>query len=154
MIPLTRLNGEHVAINPDRIERADITPDVVLTMTDGSKFVVAESLDELIDRIRLFRASVLALSHQLIFEANADTDEGETRLHVVRGSTATPVIERPRPAREPGGTAVGLHCIEGDDVAEPPGVAAAPVPLDRGTGGPPDPEPEPDPHAPRTGVTP
>ena len=58
MIPLTRLNGDKVAINPDRIERADITPDVVLTMADGSKFVVAESLDELIDRIRLFRASV------------------------------------------------------------------------------------------------
>ena len=84
MIPLTRLNGDKVAINPDRIERADITPDVVLTMTDGSKFVVAESLDELIDRIRLFRASVLALSHRLVFEG--DDPSGEGHLRVVRGA--------------------------------------------------------------------
>ncbi len=92
MIPLTRLNGEKVAINPDRIERADITPDVVLTMADGSKFVVAESVDELIDAIRLFRASVLALSHRLVFEE--DANEGESRLRVVRGSTKGPVVDR------------------------------------------------------------
>ena len=80
MIPLTRLNGDKVAINPDRIERADITPDVVLTMADGSKFVVAESLDELIDRIRLFRASVLALSHRLVFEDDDPSGEGHLRV--------------------------------------------------------------------------
>jgi flagellar protein FlbD len=91
MIPLTRLNGDKVAINPDRIERADITPDVVLTMTDGSKFVVAESLDEMIDRIRLFRASVLALSHRLVFEG--DDPSGEGHLRVVRGSATGTVVD-------------------------------------------------------------
>jgi uncharacterized protein YlzI (FlbEa/FlbD family) len=91
MIPLTRLNGDQVAINPDRIERADITPDVVLTMTDGSKFVIHESLDELIDRIRLFRASVLALSHRLVFEG--DDDSGEGHLRVVRGATSGTVVD-------------------------------------------------------------
>jgi flagellar protein FlbD len=93
MIPLTRLNGDQVAINPDRIERADITPDVVLTMTDGSKFVISESLDELIDRIRLFRASVLALSHRLVFEGDAD-GESDNRLRVVRGAPGGAVIDR------------------------------------------------------------
>jgi flagellar protein FlbD len=91
MIPLTRLNGDKVAINPDRIERADITPDVVLTMADGSKFVVAESLDELIDRIRLFRASVLALSHRLVFED--DDPSGDGHLRVVRGATSGTVVD-------------------------------------------------------------
>jgi flagellar protein FlbD len=91
MIPLTRLNGDKVAINPDRIERADITPDVVLTMADGSKFVVAESVDELIDRIRLFRASVLALSHRLVFEG--DDPSGEGHLRVVRGSATGTVVD-------------------------------------------------------------
>ena len=92
MIPLTRLNGDQVAINPDRIERADITPDVVLTMADGSKFVVAESLDELIDRIRLFRASVLALSHRLVFEGD-DDPSGEGHLRVVRGAASGTVVD-------------------------------------------------------------
>jgi flagellar protein FlbD len=156
MIQLTRLNGEHIAINPDRIERADVTPDVVLTMTDGSKFVVAESLDELIDRIRLFRASVLALS--LVFDA--DTDEGETHLHIVRGSTAPPIAERPRHVHEDGAKAVGLHSVVGDETAEAAqaaetdDVAAALLPPTYGTGGPSDPDLDPDPHAPRTGDTP
>jgi flagellar protein FlbD len=88
MIPLTRLNGEHVAINPDRIERADITPDVVLTMTDGSKYVIAESLDELIDRIRLFRASILALSHHLVFDEDGVDGGGHGRLRIVRGGAS------------------------------------------------------------------
>jgi flagellar protein FlbD len=124
MIPLTRLNGDQVAINPDRIERADITPDVVLTMTDGSKFVIAESLDELIDRIRLFRASVLALSHRLVFESDLPGDEGdggESRLRVVRGVGNGAVVDRhevhdhvvrdTRPAN--------LHAVETDDHLDP-----------------------------------
>lgn len=92
MIPLTRLNGEQVAINPDRIERADITPDVVLTMTDGSKFVVAESLDELIDRIRFYHASILALSQRLVFEHD-DGDGGWTKLRVLRGGVSGVVAD-------------------------------------------------------------
>ncbi|MHB1486058.1 MAG: flagellar FlbD family protein [Acidimicrobiales bacterium] len=90
MIPLTRLNGDPVAINPDRIERAEVTPDIVLTMTDGTKYVIAESLDELIDRIRLFRASILALSQQFV----VDADSGEAgRLRLVRGGSG-PVVDR------------------------------------------------------------
>ncbi len=77
MIPLTRPNGDQVLINPDRIERADITPDVVLTLTDGSKCVIAETLDEVIDRIRLFRASVLALSRRIAYEGDLPGDFGE-----------------------------------------------------------------------------
>ncbi len=60
-------------------------------MTDGSKFVIHESLDELIDRIRLFRASVLALSHRLVFEG--DDGSGEGHLRVVRGATSGTVVD-------------------------------------------------------------
>jgi len=60
MIILTRLNGPAFALNPDLIERADSTPDTVLTLVDGTKYVVVESLTELIARIRWFRASVIA----------------------------------------------------------------------------------------------
>ncbi|HUZ10084.1 MAG TPA: flagellar FlbD family protein [Acidimicrobiales bacterium] len=95
MIPLTRLNGDPIAINPDRIERADVTPDVVLTMTDGSKYVIGETVDELIDRIRLFRASILALSHRLVLD---DTDDGVSNLRLVRGGTTGTVVDRPEQA--------------------------------------------------------
>ena len=35
MIIVTRLNGPPFALNPDLIERADATPDTVLTLVDG-----------------------------------------------------------------------------------------------------------------------
>ena len=41
MILLTRLNGEQIVINADLIERAEATPDTVLTLTSGTRYVVA-----------------------------------------------------------------------------------------------------------------
>ena len=56
MITLSRLNGASFAVNCDLIERIDASPDTVLTLVDGTRYVVAESLDEVIDRVRAFRA--------------------------------------------------------------------------------------------------
>lgn len=58
MIPLTRLNGTVFGLNPDAVVRADVTPDTVLTLADGSKYVVSESLAEVIDLVVEFRAEV------------------------------------------------------------------------------------------------
>jgi flagellar protein FlbD len=58
VIPLTRLNGGSFGVNPDAIVRADVTPDTVLTLSDGSKYVVRESLAEVIDLVVEFRAAV------------------------------------------------------------------------------------------------
>ena len=74
MIILTRLGGGMpVALNPDLIERAEPTPDTVLTMVDGHKLVINESVPELIELIRSWRASVaaaaFALSHARLTQA-------------------------------------------------------------------------------------
>jgi flagellar protein FlbD len=61
VIILTRLgNGLQIAVNPDLIERAEHTPDTVITLVDGHKLVVEEPLDEVITLIRAWRASVAA----------------------------------------------------------------------------------------------
>ncbi len=65
MITVTRLNGGAFALNPDLIERVETTPDTVVTLVDGAKYVVSESVDEVILRIRESKASVIALSHNL-----------------------------------------------------------------------------------------
>jgi flagellar protein FlbD len=59
VIILTRLNGPEFALNPDLIERADVTPDTVITLVDGTKYIIAETLTELARRIREFRASII-----------------------------------------------------------------------------------------------
>ncbi len=62
MIMLSRLNGLPFALNPDLLERAEATPDTVLTLCDGTKLVISESVEELVARVRAYRASILSLA--------------------------------------------------------------------------------------------
>jgi flagellar protein FlbD len=59
VIVLTRLNRSRFAVNPDLIERIQELPDTTLIMVDGATFVVAESMDAVIDAVVAFRARVL-----------------------------------------------------------------------------------------------
>ena len=77
MIPLTRLNGERFALNCDLIERIDATPDTVLTLAAGTKYVVRESLDEVIAAVQAFRGGVIAVA------STVSVGEGPARLRVV-----------------------------------------------------------------------
>ena len=65
MIQLTRLNSEEFALNTDLIERLEATPDTVLTLIDGTKYVVSEPIEEVIDRVIQFRARVVATSGEM-----------------------------------------------------------------------------------------
>jgi len=61
VIILTRLgNGIPIAVNPDLIERAEHTPDTVITLVDGHKLVVQEPLEDVVSLVRAWRASVAA----------------------------------------------------------------------------------------------
>jgi flagellar protein FlbD len=61
VIILTRLgNGMTIAVNPDLIERAEHTPDTVITLVDGHKLVVEEPLEVVVALVRSWRASVAA----------------------------------------------------------------------------------------------
>src|SRR5215212_12228350 len=55
MITLTRFSGSVFALNSDLIERVDSTPDTVITLVDGTKYVVTEGLQEVVDAIREYR---------------------------------------------------------------------------------------------------
>lgn len=58
MIKVTRFNGEEFVINCDLIEHVEHTPDTVITLTSGHRFVVKESVDEVIGRVLLFKRSI------------------------------------------------------------------------------------------------
>ncbi|MFF5232026.1 flagellar FlbD family protein [Dactylosporangium sp. NPDC000521] len=72
MILLTRLNGPVFALNPDLVERADCTPDTVVTLVDGTKYLIAESLPELVALIRQYRAQVVVDAQQLVGQTSAE----------------------------------------------------------------------------------
>ena len=71
MIRVTRLNGEQFALNPDLIERVEAHPDTVAFLVDGTKYVVKETVDEVLQEIREYRAGILATSYEM--------DRGEYR---------------------------------------------------------------------------
>jgi flagellar protein FlbD len=75
MIILTRLNGEQFALNCDLVERVDAHPDTVLTLVDATKYIVAETLTEVVERIRDFRAGVLARSAEMTQRPPADATD-------------------------------------------------------------------------------
>ena len=60
MIFITGINGTVAAINSDLIEHADANPDTVITLTTGNKFVVRETLNELVAKVLAYRRSVAA----------------------------------------------------------------------------------------------
>ena len=62
MITLTRFGGSVFALNSDLIERVDSTPDTVITLVDGTKYLVTESLQEVVAEIRAYRGAVIAES--------------------------------------------------------------------------------------------
>ena len=53
MIAVTCRNGEHFSVDPDAIERVETDPDTVIHLVDGTKYVVAETFDQLLRTIQV-----------------------------------------------------------------------------------------------------
>ena len=85
MIMLTRLSGTAFVLNADLVERLDATPDTVVTLVDGKKYVVSESLDEVVAQVRSWRGGIIAASAVM---------GGDHQVPVTRGHLA-PVALHP-----------------------------------------------------------
>jgi len=55
LIVVTRLNKSELVINAELIETLEATPDTIITLTDGKKIVVRESVSEIIEKIIIYR---------------------------------------------------------------------------------------------------
>jgi len=65
MVRLTRINRIPLVINSDLIEHIEVTPDTVVCLTTGQKFIVLETADEVIDRVIRFRRELLRRESEL-----------------------------------------------------------------------------------------
>ena len=65
MIVVTRLGGGEFGVNPDLIQRIDSAPDTILTLIDGTKYIVAEPMSEVITRINEHRAQILLRAQEI-----------------------------------------------------------------------------------------
>jgi len=55
MIELTKLKGEKFALNDEHIETMEQTPDTIIALMNGHRYIVKESVREIISRIEEFR---------------------------------------------------------------------------------------------------
>ena len=55
MIELTKLKGGKFALNDEQIETLEETPDTIVAMLNGHRYIVKESMREIISRIEAFR---------------------------------------------------------------------------------------------------
>ncbi len=59
MIELTRLNQKPLTVNSDLIKFVENTPDTVITLVSGEKFVVLEGAETIVERVVEFSRKVL-----------------------------------------------------------------------------------------------
>ncbi len=60
MIKLTKFktHDHDFVLNAELIETVEETPDTVITLTNGKKLIVAESMDEVVRRVMDYRRSI------------------------------------------------------------------------------------------------
>ena len=59
MIEVTRLNGTTVLINSDLIETVEETPDTVISLTTGKKFIVKESRQQIKSLVKSYKREIM-----------------------------------------------------------------------------------------------
>lgn len=65
MIRLTRLNKSNFVLNCELIELMESTPDTVITLVNGKKYVVAESIDEVVDKVIQYKGNIFSYKNEI-----------------------------------------------------------------------------------------
>ncbi len=58
MIEVRKLNDQAIIVNAELIEFIESTPDTLLTLTTGKKFVIKDTVDEIISKVIQYRRSI------------------------------------------------------------------------------------------------
>lgn len=91
MIQLTRLNHVPLIVNADLIEHVETTPDTVVALTTGHKFMVRESAEEVVDKVIQYRKAILSSAAcpirtpDLISGSSSDPDVSARSASLVSG---------------------------------------------------------------------
>lgn len=58
MVPVKRLNGEEIWVNPHLIESIEATPDTIIVLNNGKRLVVQDPPDVLVAKIIEYRGII------------------------------------------------------------------------------------------------
>jgi len=66
MIRLTRLNGQEVVVNAELIESIEQqTLNTVISLTNGNKILVKDTVEEIIKKVNTYRGEILAEAERI-----------------------------------------------------------------------------------------
>lgn len=71
MIRVTRMNGVEFVVNAELLEFIESTPDTVITLTTGKKFVLKDSVNEIVDKVIAYRK---VIGTKIIYHNHSDVD--------------------------------------------------------------------------------
>jgi flagellar protein FlbD len=60
VVHITRLNGSTIYINAELVKTVEPTPDAVITLTNGEKFIAKETAEVVVERIIAYQQQVHA----------------------------------------------------------------------------------------------
>lgn len=73
MIEVTRFNKTHLVINCEWIETVEATPDTIISLVNGKKYVVTESVDEVIAKVIEYKQKAGLINR--LFNTNPENDD-------------------------------------------------------------------------------
>ncbi|HUU27361.1 MAG TPA: flagellar FlbD family protein [archaeon] len=74
MIEVTKLNGGEMVINAELIETVEATPDTIVCLTTGKKYMVRETVKEIIARVIAYRRQASLLVEKLEVSARKNPE--------------------------------------------------------------------------------
>ena len=73
MIKVTRLDNSEIVLNAELIESVEEAPDTIITTTTKRRFLVKETADQVVDKIRKYRMFIISGKDDIF--AQTDNDE-------------------------------------------------------------------------------
>jgi len=61
MIELTAMNNKKFILNAEHIEKIEEVPETLITLTNGKKYIVLESIDEVVEEVLKYKNKIVTL---------------------------------------------------------------------------------------------
>ena len=59
MISLTRINDTPIVLNAELIEFVEANPDTIVSLSNGHKYLVKDTVDEVVEKVKEYKRSIL-----------------------------------------------------------------------------------------------
>ena len=59
MINVTAMNNKAIILNADHIEKIEEVPETLITLTNGKKYIVLESVEEVVEKVIIYKNKIV-----------------------------------------------------------------------------------------------